>query len=156
LVHALHCIGYTYILLAYILCIQSERDQVNNRFRRVETPSISIYTVIPNDDGHDEGVGVEGYLGLTARMNGWKYLSRYGQQHPSWPRHLRGMITEEAARAVGSAAPTCGENSNGLFGQIYCLNSLKIKDDSANYTRQSRTYNCLYEFWRETSVLEIK
>jgi hypothetical protein len=46
--------------------------------------------------------------------------------------------------------------SLGLFGQIYCLNGLKIKDDSANYPRQSRTYNCLYEFRRETSVLDIK
>jgi hypothetical protein len=33
--------------------------------------------------------------------------------------------------------------SLGQFGQIYCLNGLKITDDSANCTRQSRTYNCL-------------
>jgi hypothetical protein len=44
----------------------------------------------------------------------------------------------------------------GLFGQIYCLNVLKIIDDSANYTRSSRMYDCLHKFRRETSVLETK
>jgi hypothetical protein len=34
---------------------------------------------------------------------------------------------------------------HGLFGQIYCLNGLKIKDDSANYTRSLRMYNCLHK-----------
>ncbi len=35
----------------------------------------------------------------------------------------------------GEEHPKRESEKSGSFGQIYCLNGLKIKDDSANYTR---------------------
>jgi hypothetical protein len=60
---------------------------------------------------------------MMVMMKGWGILGIDSQDEwlevfvPVWTttpfmgRHLRGMITEEAARAVGSAAPTRGQNS---------------------------------------------
>ena len=44
----------------------------------------------------------------------------------------------------------------GSFGQIYCLNGLKIKDDSANYTRLCVRGVVYINFGPETGVFEIK
>jgi hypothetical protein len=48
------------------------------------------------------------------------------------------------------------KKDSGSFGQIYCLNGRKIKDDIANFTRPYIRAVVYINFGRENSMFEMK